>query len=274
MAWIEVHDTLREHRKTYALASALRVSQPTAIGHLVSLWTWAINNAQDGDLSCFPADAIARACFWDKKPSLLIEALQECGFVTRDMTIHDWDNYAGKLLEQREIQREQSRVRQQKRRDKLSEQSRVSHAESNAEVTRDITQASRVNYEVTVPNLTVPISSLRSDIESDAPPPKKPVKHKHGQYQNVLLTDEELEKVKAEFPRDWAERVERLSEYIASKGAAYKNHLATIRAWAKKDKEAPKGKVVGFQNYDQGDTADFAGDDLLAEARELYDRAL
>jgi len=40
-------------------------------------------------------------------------------------------------------------------------------------------------------------------------------------------------------------------------------------------KNAPRGKTVGFQNYDQGErTDDFAGVDLLAEARELYDRAL
>ena len=42
--------------------------------------------------------------------------------------------------------------------------------------------------------------------------------------------------VQAEFP-DWQARVERLSEYIASTGKSYKNHLATIRTWARKDTE-------------------------------------
>ena len=31
-------------------------------------------------------------------------------------------------------------------------------------------------------------------------------------------------------------RVERLSEYMASTGRSYKNHLATIRSWAKREK--------------------------------------
>ena len=90
-------------------------------------------------------------------------------------------------------------------------------------------------------------SSLDEDIlpESDdslpPPKPKKPVKHKHGEYNNVLLTDEELEKIKAEYP-DWQERIERLSSYIASTGKAYKSHYATIRNWARKDKEAPATK--------------------------------
>ena len=63
--------------------------------------------------------------------------------------------------------------------------------------------------------------------------PKKP-KHKYGEYKNVLLTDDELEKLKTEFPQDWQERIESLSGYLASTGKKYKNHLATIRVWARK----------------------------------------
>lgn len=63
----------------------------------------------------------------------------------------------------------------------------------------------------------------------------KPTKHKHGLYHNVLLTDDDLSKLKTEFT-DYLERIDRLSEYIESKGVKYKSHLATIRAWARKDK--------------------------------------
>ena len=70
---------------------------------------------------------------------------------------------------------------------------------------------------------------------------KKPARRKYGEYNNVLLTDEDLEKLKTEFP-DWQERIERLSAYIASTGKSYKNHLATIRNWAKNDK--PKRKEI------------------------------
>jgi predicted phage replisome organizer len=70
--------------------------------------------------------------------------------------------------------------------------------------------------------------------------PKKEARHKYGAYNNVLLSDTDLEKLKTEFP-DYKERIERLSEYIASTGKSYKNHLATIRSWAKKDvRQAPK----------------------------------
>lgn len=72
------------------------------------------------------------------------------------------------------------------------------------------------------------------DDSSASAKPKKPTKHKHGEYSNVLLTDEELEKLQAEY-FDWEERIERLSSYIASTGKVYKSHYATIRNWARKD---------------------------------------
>ena len=82
------------------------------------------------------------------------------------------------------------------------------------------------------------------EIEEAAPPPSpKPVRHKYGAYKNVLLSDEDYTKLQAEFPRDWSERIERLSEYIASTGKSYKNHLATIRSWARKDKPKSSGNV-------------------------------
>jgi uncharacterized protein YdaU (DUF1376 family) len=62
-------------------------------------------------------------------------------------------------------------------------------------------------------------------------------KHKYGLYKNVLLTDTELAALQTEYA-DYADRIDRLSEYIESKGAKYKNHLATIRSWARKDIES------------------------------------
>jgi hypothetical protein len=68
-------------------------------------------------------------------------------------------------------------------------------------------------------------------IEND----KKPVKHKHGEYANVLLTDEELTKLQKQFGRELPAYIERLSGYIASTGKKYKSHYATIRNWASRD---------------------------------------
>lgn len=75
------------------------------------------------------------------------------------------------------------------------------------------------------------------DINNISPTPS-PIRHKYGSYNNVLLSDEDMDKLKDEFPTDYEARIERLSEYIASKGAKYKNHLATIRSWARKEKKS------------------------------------
>lgn len=85
------------------------------------------------------------------------------------------------------------------------------------------------------------IKSISKEIDMGAsaptPSPKKPIKHKYGEYCNVLLTDDELDKLKTEYP-DWYARIERLSSYVASTGKTYKSHYATIRNWARKDAEA------------------------------------
>lgn len=56
-----------------------------------------------------------------------------------------------------------------------------------------------------------------------------------GKLGNVLLTVEELEKVKTEFPLDWGRRVDKLSTYMASTGRTYRSHYATILKWAEGD---------------------------------------
>lgn len=96
--------------------------------------------------------------------------------------------------------------------------------------------------DVSIPDTQVRLGKDRDRIvlgeikEEDAPPPKS-TRHKYGSYQNVLLTDEEYQKLQTEFPHDYTERIERLSEYIASTGKKYKSHLATIRSWARRDQK-------------------------------------
>ncbi|MET1944671.1 replisome organizer [Enterococcus faecium] len=75
----------------------------------------------------------------------------------------------------------------------------------------------------------------------------KPIRHKYGEYKNVLLTDEQMEKLKIEFPNDYQERIERLSEYCESSGKTYKNYLATIRSWARKEKSEPKNASGAYK---------------------------
>ena len=79
---------------------------------------------------------------------------------------------------------------------------------------------------------------IESEKERDTGQPTPTV---YGINKNIFLTDTELEALKNELPEKWSFYVERLSEYMASKGKSYDNHAATIRKWAAEDqaKEAP-----------------------------------
>lgn len=75
----------------------------------------------------------------------------------------------------------------------------------------------------------------------------------YGEYRNVLLSDEELAKLKAEFPDDWASRIEAMSNWCAANGKAYKNYLAALRNWARREtasKAGSKGGVVDGTVFD------------------------
>ena len=65
-------------------------------------------------------------------------------------------------------------------------------------------------------------------------------KHAHGFFSNVLLTDEEMQKLSSEIP-NLDDYIERLSNYLANNKKEYKSHCATIRNWYKRDvdKTAP-----------------------------------
>jgi DNA replication protein DnaD len=79
------------------------------------------------------------------------------------------------------------------------------------------------------------IKEVKNDKEVKKYSKAKPVRHKYGQYGNVLLSDQDMEKLKAEFPNDYQERIERVSEYCKSSGKTYSDYLATIRSWARKE---------------------------------------
>ena len=112
MAWIESHQAVGEHPKTKKLARLLGVSLPTAVGHLHFFWWWALDYAPSGSLKKYDKFDIADAVRWDGDPKLLIDALVESGYIEKkngSLFIHDWMEYAGKLIEKRAKDRDRKR---------------------------------------------------------------------------------------------------------------------------------------------------------------------
>jgi hypothetical protein len=112
MAWIESHQELARHPKTKRFARLAEISIPCAIGHLHLLWWWCMSYAEDGNLSKWEASDIADAVLWENEPEKLLENLINAGFIdclNGQRTVHDWDDYTGKLMEFRRKDRERKR---------------------------------------------------------------------------------------------------------------------------------------------------------------------
>lgn len=95
--------------------------------------------------------------------------------------------------------------------------------------------------------------------EKNAHPPAKEKNgaHFYGRYNNVILTDKELQMLKDDFPSDYQSMIEHLSEYMASYGKTYKNHLATMELWKKADmkKEQETGRGYSYNSsFEEGDS--------------------
>lgn len=89
------------------------------------------------------------------------------------------------------------------------------------------------------------IQEEKTKREGNASRSNAPAKHKHGEYKNVLLSDEELRKLEEEIP-DYQSYIENLSGYIASTGKRYKSHYATIRQWYSRDLKSGKAEQRKF----------------------------
>lgn len=66
------------------------------------LWWWTLEHREDGDLTGLFDRDIAQACDWQGNPAILKKALLKSGFLDKDMHVHDWYAYAGRLLRERD----------------------------------------------------------------------------------------------------------------------------------------------------------------------------
>lgn len=89
---------------------------------------------------------------------------------------------------------------------------------------------------------------------------KKP----YGEFSNVMLTDDELSKLRKDVP-DCERYIEELSNYMARTGKTYKSHYATIKAWYRRDIQ--NGKQQGTLSV-KSDSRDYDVDILEVLADE------
>jgi len=116
MAWIELHQSAAWHRKTVNLRTELKIRRPEALGLMAGLWLWALESAPDGDLSHITDKEIAASAGWHGNPGRFVSALITVGYLDEDREIHDWYDYAGRLIESRVADRDRKREEREQRR--------------------------------------------------------------------------------------------------------------------------------------------------------------
>lgn len=162
---------------------------------------------------------------------LALGAFEQFGMieiVNNTVTIPNWGKHQS--IERMEAKNEYMKNYMREYRSKQKQISEGVKVNSKANGKANVNHVDKIREE------EIRLEQIRAE-ENIEPAPSKPTRHKYGEYKNVLLSDEEYAKLVSEFPNDYEQRIERLSGYIASTGKTYKNHLATIRNWAKRDGE-------------------------------------
>lgn len=128
-----------------------------------------------------------------------------------------------------------------------------------------------------------------SKVSTEAADAALPARCQYGEYKNVLLSDEDLSKLKTEYPDKYLRYIERVSAYCASTGKTYKNYCAAIQNWILRDDEKPpeyqewqkpqklqepqKPQKSAFNNYEDSNY-DHNKTDFTALEEELLNKML
>lgn len=165
---------------------------------------------------------------------LAIQVLDQLNMIATDaagfLTVSGWDEYQN--VDGMEKIKEQNRIRQKNWYDRQKSLPNVIP-----------------NVSITEPNGTDKEIEKEKDIDLDLELEKKKTpatkKHKYGEFKNVLLTDEEYEKLKARFPTDYDAKIETLSKGKERKGYKYKSDYLAVIDWAERDQKKPVKNTSG-----------------------------
>jgi hypothetical protein len=115
VAWIELHQSAAWHRKTIALSKELGVRRNEAFGALATLWLWSVEHAQDGQIGHLTDKEVAAGAGWHGNAARFVLALNKTGWLDDGGYLHDWQDYAGRLIDRRADDLEHRRIRREER---------------------------------------------------------------------------------------------------------------------------------------------------------------
>ena len=119
--------------------------------------------------------------------------------------------------------------------------------DENKAYTRCIQPVYKMDTQVSIGKLSIDEDNIISSAEDKQAVPAKPQKHRYGEHKNVLLTDDEVEKLKAKFGSSYTEFLDKFSNGLALKGYKYKSHYLRMLKWFKDEAPQQAGEDLIMQ---------------------------
>lgn len=241
---LRIFEAIMSEKKSFVLYSdilqPIECMSDEQAGELFKAILRKVNNEDIGELSPMASMAYAfiapkmddNAEKWEEIKKSRSEAGRRGGLATqaKAKTIKENDD----CNEQEQASTEQSQAN--------GKQNQAKTSKRQAKLSKD--QANQaVNVNVNVNGLSN--NKLLDNKDISPTKDKKVVKHKYGSFQNVLLTDSEVEQLNSRF-NNRQEKIEDLSYYLATHNVSYKSHYAAILSWDRSDK---KKNTVTQQPY-------------------------
>ena len=251
------------------VAETLDLPEVYVVAHLAALWTWALDNAPDGVLPTSPR-IVAKAAQWTGEPKVLINALFDAGFLVLgdygEPLIHDWDNYAGKLVAHRKANAKKQKEWRDRQKGNVTEAA----TEYVTPVTVTLPSPLPSRRGATVPNPTQPNPTEEEETplshKNETGPPGAPRAKKPSP---VYLSPPTLPQVK-EFclEQGWPELAEEALDFQSQRGWQMKSGPVTdwpaaLRTWKRnRDRYAAENGMQNGTRYPSRSSTPLVGGTL------------
>lgn len=169
MTWIRVDTGLTRHPKVRVVAQSLGFRRNEVVGLLISLWAYALEYHEDGDLSSAAWPCVAEDLGYPRsRGNAIRDALTQAGFLTADSRLNDWEEYQGALLTRRSLDRNRKAEQRRKAKERAAEVGEMSTGRP-----ADVLRTSRGRPDRT--NETNETKSIpHTSGDADTPAPKAP----------------------------------------------------------------------------------------------------
>ena len=212
MAWISVHEQV-VGGKLRTLAKELNCSQNEALGMLVTLWLWGINNADsEGKIIGATRADIAKVLYVglneEIDPLKAVDALITTGWIDldTDLYLHDWGEWQEqwyKLQKNRRLDAERKR------------------------------KARQIEREAAKPTPKTPEpEQMEPPVEPEVKPPAKPKPDKKSYAEFVKMSEANYDRLVKLYGKAFADAcIVELDNYKGARGKTYKDDYRAILCW-------------------------------------------